>query len=404
MELPPHELFNMLNNLFPVLCLDCRPAPAFAASHLKDARSAPDCLAEGGGADFQRVLEGCVAAWLTPRAKAFVVLLVQEGDRAAVARACRALPTAGDGRWQSPPEDAVGVPSATPSVWQSILDVRFLCFDAFLLKYHLCSALFVRDPPDTPVKGGARLPYATEVLPDFLFLGDFDHGSNPHHLRSLRITHVIDASGSRLAQEAATALGLAYLPVDLWDTEDADIAAVFPRTNDFLAAARATDGARCLVHCRAGISRSPSLVLAYLLHSWAREPTDGLPSDLRGAVEWVLRQRPIACPNVAFRDQLRRYEAELLGHSSLADDYEFLALIEAHNQLWCTHLGAETDYDRLPITAALARNKGSATVADFLAGLVGCVPCAADLDAVEPAVRRPFLKKGSGVGRRGQKP
>ncbi|TPP58912.1 Dual specificity protein phosphatase 10 [Fasciola gigantica] len=63
-------------------------------------------------------------------------------------------------------------------------------------------------------------------------------------------------------------------------------------------------GDSVLVHCQAGISRSPALVIAYLMaHS-------GL--SLRDAYRWVKSKRSVISPNFAFLGQLCDFEADLI--------------------------------------------------------------------------------------------
>ena len=60
-----------------------------------------------------------------------------------------------------------------------------------------------------------------------------------------------------------------------------------------------------LVHCFAGVSRSASVVLAYLMRE------HGL--SLRAAFKLAKAKRPFINPNEGFRVQLQKYEQELRG-------------------------------------------------------------------------------------------
>ena len=55
-----------------------------------------------------------------------------------------------------------------------------------------------------------------------------------------------------------------YLRIAVPDVESTDLQRHFPKVNDFINAARAAGG-KTLVHCSAGMSRSVSLALAYLI-------------------------------------------------------------------------------------------------------------------------------------------
>jgi len=60
------------------------------------------------------------------------------------------------------------------------------------------------------------------------------------------------------------------------------------------------DGGAVLVHCVAGVSRSASICLAYLLKYRTR--------SLRAAYHLMCEKRPLVRPNIGFWRQLIRYE------------------------------------------------------------------------------------------------
>ncbi|EFC47604.1 predicted protein, partial [Naegleria gruberi] len=149
---------------------------------------------------------------------------------------------------------------------------------------------------------------ASEIIPNFLYLGDFQNGSEMSQLQALGITHIIDATNEHYSEETAKELSINYLPIDIWDIEKADISQYFESTNEFIQSAKDQNG-KLLCHCRAGWSRSPSIVLAYLISS-------RFSASLKEALIWTVSQRPFVCPNNGFRDQLRCYETKILGAQS----------------------------------------------------------------------------------------
>ena len=66
----------------------------------------------------------------------------------------------------------------------------------------------------------------------------------------------------------------------------------------------------CLGQTRAGVSRSPALLIAYLVR-------EGM--SLNNAMKLILKERPIVCPNSSFRLQLAQLELDLRGYSTVAD-------------------------------------------------------------------------------------
>ena len=93
-----------------------------------------------------------------------------------------------------------------------------------------------------------------------------------------------------------------FLHINIGDTVSADIAAQFERVASFISKAMAAGGA-VLVHCSAGVSRSPTLAVAFLmLHQGMR---------LSEASKRVLAARPCACPNLAFAAALDALDRQL---------------------------------------------------------------------------------------------
>uniref|UniRef100_A0A3B3S3Y6 protein-serine/threonine phosphatase n=1 Tax=Paramormyrops kingsleyae TaxID=1676925 RepID=A0A3B3S3Y6_9TELE len=85
-------------------------------------------------------------------------------------------------------------------------------------------------------------------------------------------------------------------------------------------------GAKCLVHCKMGVSRSASTVIAYAMkeHGW----------DLERAFHHVKERRAVAKPNPSFMRQLEEYQGILLASK------------QRHNQLWRSH--SDSDLSATP--------------------------------------------------------
>lgn len=65
-------------------------------------------------------------------------------------------------------------------------------------------------------------------------------------------------------------------------------------------------GGRVLVHCQAGISRSATICLAYLIQSHRVR--------LDEAFDFVKRRRGVISPNFSFMGQLLQFETQVLCH------------------------------------------------------------------------------------------
>jgi predicted protein tyrosine phosphatase len=155
-------------------------------------------------------------------------------------------------------------------------------------------------PSQTPFTSLHQLKPPTIILSGFLYLSSVSEAMNPRICGPdgyLKPTHIINAT-NRQNTSPFRDCGVKYLNVTVNDTLRADLTAPFRDSFEFIEAARRSHGrgARVLVHCAMGISRSPSLVIYYLMR--ARGMT------LREAYAHVKRQRPETFPNSAFMQQL----------------------------------------------------------------------------------------------------
>lgn len=91
---------------------------------------------------------------------------------------------------------------------------------------------------------------------------------------------------------------------DFQDTYDCNISVYFDEISDLI---HKQDSV--LVNCLAGVSRSASLVIAYLMKYYEM--------DLREAFLYVRKRRKMICPNKQFMIYLREYEFQLFGENSL---------------------------------------------------------------------------------------
>jgi protein-tyrosine phosphatase len=88
------------------------------------------------------------------------------------------------------------------------------------------------------------------------------------------------------------------------DVEEQNLAKYFDQSHHFIRH-HISKGHQVLVHCQAGVSRSATMCIAYLMKEM------GL--TFLQAYACVKEVRPIISPNYGFVAQLLKYEKELLG-------------------------------------------------------------------------------------------
>ena len=139
---------------------------------------------------------------------------------------------------------------------------------------------------------------AIEIIPH-LYLGSMACASNLEELKSKNITHILCCG---LGLKLFFPEKFKYHKIDLVDKETEQIRKYFDETNNFISEAIAIGG-NVLVHCYAGISRSSSIVIAYLMKS----------KKMRfiKALELIKEKRGKIQPNSGFVLQLKEYEKEL---------------------------------------------------------------------------------------------
>ncbi|EIN07020.1 phosphotyrosine protein [Punctularia strigosozonata HHB-11173 SS5] len=149
----------------------------------------------------------------------------------------------------------------------------------------------------------AQIPVASEIIPR-LYISDISAAENPAVLRALGITHVLSAMRGTVALPPAGSWPLMRaMQVQLEDNPFAELAAHLPATTAFVREALRDPSARVLVHCVQGVSRSASVVCAFLIAHYGWSPAQ--------AVQYVKSKRASAEPNFGFVGQLQEYADKL---------------------------------------------------------------------------------------------
>jgi Leucine-rich repeat (LRR) protein/protein-tyrosine phosphatase len=152
-----------------------------------------------------------------------------------------------------------------------------------------------------------ELNYATketffDALPDKIldnvFLGSSFAATNKQGLKALGITHILNAA---IAVQQFPK-HFKYRVLNLLDSYQQEIQSQFEHTIKFIEEAVASGG-KVLVHCQVGMSRSATLVIAYLMHAKKMKYME--------AFAYTVERRAVVNPNPGFKKQLAAFEEML---------------------------------------------------------------------------------------------
>lgn len=151
--------------------------------------------------------------------------------------------------------------------------------------------------PTTPIiEPQIETATASEILP-FLYLGNERDASNLQRLRELNISHILNIT-SHIPKYFENQ-GIKYKRLPASDSGCQNLRQYFDEAIQFIDEAKA-DGGKILVHCQAGVSRSATVTIAYILkHS---------KMTVMEAYRHVKNKRVIIAPNFNFMGQLMEFE------------------------------------------------------------------------------------------------
>jgi protein-tyrosine phosphatase len=140
---------------------------------------------------------------------------------------------------------------------------------------------------------------ATQVLPH-LYLGNMRDASDMAVLSRLNIRFILNVTAKTPAYTLPD--GFHYKHLDAADNGQQNLRQFFEEAFDFIDEAKGA-GTGVLVHCQAGISRSPTIAVAYLMKHY--------PMAMGDAYKFVKTRRSIISPNLNFMGQLWEFEQGL---------------------------------------------------------------------------------------------
>lgn len=139
-----------------------------------------------------------------------------------------------------------------------------------------------------------------QILPH-LYLGCRKVASCLPGLRQCNVTHVLNVTSS-IPNQFKDLEGFVYKQIAVEDKLDVDMTQHLSGAFQFIENARLC-GHRVLVHCHAGMSRSVTIILAYLMKYYNH--------TLDSSLEYVKQKKPNISPNFSFMGQLLEFECSL---------------------------------------------------------------------------------------------
>lgn len=135
-----------------------------------------------------------------------------------------------------------------------------------------------------------------------IFIGDYDDAINKDNLDSHGITHIISLYRTPLFPN-----DFEYFCINIEDCMTENISKYFDQTNKFIDNAL-NDGYFILIHCAGGVSRSATILIAYLLYDSIRNNID---IHVDNIIDKIKKDRKCIQPNIGFYAQLIDYNNKL---------------------------------------------------------------------------------------------
>ncbi|KAM9728460.1 dual specificity protein phosphatase 10 isoform 1-T2 [Menidia menidia] len=167
------------------------------------------------------------------------------------------------------------------------------------LSLPLSSSLPASLSDETVMTPDAENAVISPILP-FLFLGNERDAQDLDLLLRLNIGYVVNVTTHLPLYHVSS--GLRYKRLPATDNSKQNLRQYFEEVFEFIEEAYQS-GQGVLVHCQAGVSRSATIVIAYLMKHTLMTMTD--------AYKYVRSRRPVVSPNLNFMGQLLEFERDL---------------------------------------------------------------------------------------------
>lgn len=136
----------------------------------------------------------------------------------------------------------------------------------------------------------------SEIIPG-LYLSNARAAADKNVLRYLNITHVLTIEAHRLPKSTFMDTNISTLFIRAYDTPQTNLLPYFPMANAFIN--EGLQKGNVLVHCHFGVSRSATLVIAFIMEKYRL--------NFDQAYNFVRQRRRFINPNPGFVIQLHEY-------------------------------------------------------------------------------------------------
>jgi protein-tyrosine phosphatase len=138
----------------------------------------------------------------------------------------------------------------------------------------------------------------SEIITNTLFLGSAKASKDFDSLKEKKITHIVNISGKQFFPN-----DFIYFRSHFEDSNDSNLLENFDEIFSFLDDS-IKSGGKILIHCQGGVSRSPSVVIGFLIHKYSM--------NYQEAFDLVKIKRKGIKIKVEFMKQLQEYEKKKL--------------------------------------------------------------------------------------------
>jgi len=128
-----------------------------------------------------------------------------------------------------------------------------------------------------------------------IFIGSKDAAEDLELLQRNNISHILQVC----CGQSRFTKNFHYKVISICDEECTCIYEYFQESFEFIEEA-ITYGTGILIHCQGGVSRSATIIIAYLIKKFQMTFED--------ALHYVQSSRPVVQPNLGFQKQLKEYE------------------------------------------------------------------------------------------------